>query len=179
MKEYRPEKIERPERVSEAPSAWRGLDCIIDDIMERFNVGGDRALEFGVEFGFSAVALSNFFDEVIAVDHFKGDVDSGERDVSEVAEEMCDYPNITLVKSSYEDYIKEQKGYFDLIHIDIMHNYEDTFKCGVWSAKNSGITIFHDTESFPEVKRAVKDIAKETGKESYNYPHHHGLGIVV
>lgn len=179
MKEYRPEKIERPERVSEAPSAWRGLDSILGDITERFNVGRDRALEFGVEFGFSTVALSNFFDEVIGVDHFEGDIHSGERDVYDKAKEFCDYPNITLIRSSYEDYTKEQKGYFDLIHIDIIHNYEDTFKCGVWSAKNSGITIFHDTESFPEVKRAVTDVAKETNKEFYNYPHHHGLGMVV
>lgn len=63
--------------------------------------------------------------------------------------------------------------------VDIVHTYIDTFACGLWSANHSRCTIFHDTESFPAVMRAVKDISRETGKKLYNFRESHGLGIIV
>jgi hypothetical protein len=49
----------------------------------------------------------------------------------------------------------------------------------LWSAQHSDCAILHDTESFLEVRRAAIDIAEETGKGLYNYPFHHGLGIIA
>ena len=63
--------------------------------------------------------------------------------------------------------------------VKIVHNYKETFECGLWAAQHSTCTVFHDTESFPEVRRAVIDIAKAAGKKVYNYPYHNGLGIIV
>lgn len=178
MKEYKPKKLRDPERVAEVGSAWTGLERVIEDILKRFDIPRESALEFGVEFGYSTVALSNYFDEVVGVDHFEGDEHAGFRDVQHKAEKICDYDNIVLIKNSYQDYIPYGEG-ADLTHVDIVHNYDETYECGLWCARNSEITLFHDTESFPAVRKAVKDIADETNKTFYNYPEHYGLGIVV
>lgn len=63
--------------------------------------------------------------------------------------------------------------------MDIIHTYKETYECGLWAVNHSKCCIFHDTESSPEVRKAVYDIAKHTGKKVFNYPHHHGLGIIV
>jgi hypothetical protein len=63
--------------------------------------------------------------------------------------------------------------------VDIVHTYEHTYRCGLWSAQHSKCTLFHDTESFFDVKMAVVDIARATGKRFYNFRQCYGLGIVV
>ena len=68
---------------------------------------------------------------------------------------------------------------YDFAHVDIIHTYEDTYECGLWAVEHSKCCIFHDTESFSEVRKAVRDIAKHTGKTVLNYPYSHGLGIIV
>lgn len=180
--QYVPDKIEMPSKTIDVPSCWKGLESIIEDILNRFEIDRDTALEFGVENGYSTVALSNFFNDVVAVDHFKGDENAGGREEGfalKVKKALSEFPNIRVIVSSFEDFIKNNNVRADLIHIDIVHSYESTFQCGLWSAQHSDITIFHDTESFPEVKQAVKDIAKQTGKHFYNYEENFGLGILV
>jgi hypothetical protein len=39
--------------------------------------------------------------------------------------------------------------------------------------------IFHDTESFTAVKKAVAEICRQTSKTFYNFPDNNGLGIIV
>ena len=39
--------------------------------------------------------------------------------------------------------------------------------------------LFHDTESYATVRRAVTDIARLTGKSVYNFKESNGLGILV
>ena len=82
-------------------------------------------------------------------------------------------------KKKQKYWIKKDDTQYDFAHVDIVHNYEETFECGLWAVKHSKCCIFHDTESFPEVKKAVYDIAKAANKTAYNYPHHYGLGIIV
>src|ERR1700712_5015683 len=60
-------------RLVEMVSAWKGIDEIIPDMIQRFNLKTDRCLEFGVEHGFSTAALSAYFTSVTGVDTFKGD----------------------------------------------------------------------------------------------------------
>ena len=181
---YIPQEIKRPELILEAPSAWKGLESIIGDIITRFGIRTDKALEFGVEYGYSLVALSNFFKRVMGVDHFLGDEHTDAKNVEgmyeKAKEALSAYPNIQLFPKSYQDYMKAHRfnGPYNLIHIDIVHTYEDTFACGDWAMKNADIVLFHDTESFPDVKRAVQDIADKHGVEFYNYPFHYGLGIL-
>lgn len=178
---YKPKKIIKPARLLAVDTAWTGLESIIEDILDRFEIKRDRCIEFGVEFGYSAVVFSNFFKDVTGVDTFEGDEHTlykGEH-FEETKMSLSIYPNIHLHKSDYRDWIKQDQGIYDFAHVDIVHNYKETFECGLWAAGHSTCTIFHDTESFPEVRRAVIDIAKASGKRVFNYPKSHGLGIVV
>jgi hypothetical protein len=178
---YKPRHKETPEKILPAEvTAWRGLEQIIKDVIQQSGCGTKKCLEFGVEFGYSTVALSNYFEQVTGVDIFTGDPHAGfHGDIYEqVKSSLAAYPNIRLVQSDYKDFIKDNSDQYDLIHVDIIHTYEATYDCGLWAAQHSVCTLFHDTESFPEVKRAVADIARKTGKTFYNYPYHDGLGIL-
>lgn len=179
---YTPSRLVKPENLIDVPSAWRGLEWIIKDIIETFGVRTEKALEFGVEFGFSTVALSNYFKKVIGVDHFRGDEHTEDKNVEGLYEAVKDAmpPNVQLYNLSYQDYIYKHRfnSPYDLIHIDIVHTYQDTFDCGDWALKNASIVLFHDTESFKDVKKAVEDLAEKHNCEFYNYPFHHGLGIL-
>ena len=162
------------------PSAWKGLELIIGDVIKRSGIQVNSCLEFGVEYGYSTAVFANYFKEVTGVDLFTGDMHAGFKE--NVYERACDnlkeFKNITLVKNDYRDFIKDNQNKYDLIHVDIIHTYEDTYECGLWAAAHSNCTLFHDTESFSSVKKAVRDIARKTGKTFYNYPYHHGLGIL-
>lgn len=178
---YEPKKLTKPTKMLHMVTAWEGLELIIEDIIERFNIGKESCIEFGVEFGYSSVVFSNYFKEVIGVDIFVGDEHTDHKGdhYEKTKASLAAFENIKLVKSDYKDWIIQDDRHYDFSHVDIVHNYKETFECGLWAAKHSTCTIFHDTESFPEVRRAVIDIAKATGKKVYNYPYHNGLGIIV
>jgi hypothetical protein len=178
---YVPLTLCRPPRLIEVPSAWTGLELVLHDILERFQIGRDRCLEFGVEFGYSTVALSNYFREVIGVDLFTGDIHTihhGDH-YARTSKALASFANISLVRCDYRDWIAQDTSQYDLVHVDIVHTYTDTYRCGLWSARHAKCTLFHDTQSFPAVKCAVYKIALETGKTFYNYRRHYGLGILV
>ena len=172
---YKPTKKEKPNNIIEVTSAWKGLEFIIEDILDRFNIGRKSCIEFGVEFGYSTVIFSNYFKRVIGIDTFQGD----EEHYEETKKRLSRFSNIELIKSDYKDWIIQDKNRYNFAHVDIIHTYAETFECGLWAAQHSDCTIFHDTESVLEVRDAVKDIAKITGQESYNYPFYYGLGILV
>lgn len=178
---YIPSRFEEPARCLNCVSAWKGLDSILASLIERFDLGTDRCLEFGVEFGYSTVALSSFFKSVTGVDTFRGDRHTNIlRDTyAEALANVSPYSNINLLRSDYQSHVKQDSSQYDLIHVDIIHTFADTFACGLWSARHSKCTLFHDTESFPQVKQAVTQIARATGKKFYNYEASYGLGILV
>jgi hypothetical protein len=172
-----------PPRSVEVFSAWKGLEEIIPDIMKRFDLGTERCLEFGVERGFSTAALSSYFKSVTGVDTFQGDKHTTvfEDFFVETSARLAPYGNIKVIRADYRDFIKtaDTTVPYDLIHVDIIHTFADTYACGLWGAQHSTCTIFHDTESFPAVKQAVREIARDTGKKFYNFEEFYGLGIVV
>jgi hypothetical protein len=179
---YIPARLHTPGRLVPSTSqAWVGLESVILDIIQFSKIKTDKALEFGVEFGYSTAVLGNYFEQVTGVDLFTGDPHAGfYGDLFEqTRSNLTGFQNIKLVKADYRDFIKTCSESFDLIHVDIVHTYEDTLACGLWSARHSSCTIFHDTQSFPEVKKAVAEIAARTGRRFYNYRKFHGLGIVV
>lgn len=178
---YVPARRQAPARKLQTVSAWKGIEDILAELIERFHLDTDRCLEFGVEYGFSTVALSSFFTSVTGVDTFQGDEHTVSKEdiYQQTLDRLAPYSNIHLIRSDYRDYIKTDDSTYDLIHVDIVHTYIATYTCGLWSAQHSRCTIFHDTESFPAVKQAVKDIARETGKTFYNFTESNGLGIVV
>lgn len=179
--QYVPKHRQLPNRTLPVSSAWKGIESILADIINQFHIGTDRCLEFGVEFGYSTTALSSFFDSVTGVDTFHGDKHTTDkRDIyTETVNRLASFENIKLVRSDYRDWIKNDTGSYNLIHVDIIHTYADTFDCGLWSAMHSKCTIFHDTESFPAVKEAVREISRRTGKSFYNFEESNGLAILV
>lgn len=179
--QYVPAHRQLPPRTLQAVSAWKGIESILADILQRFQIETGKCLEFGVEFGYSTVALSSYFDIVTGVDLFYGDKHTTEkRDLFlETSDRLREYENIKLIRSDYRDWINKDHSSYDLIHVDIVHTYADTFACGLWSATHSKCTLFHDTESFPAVKQAVKEIARHTGKKFYNFKESNGLAILV
>lgn len=179
---YEPIKRDNNLRLmTSRPSAWGDIPTILLDIIERFDIKRDKALEFGVEFGYSTSAIANYFDKVVGVDTFEGDIHSGNKSChyEMTKNDLLDWPNIELIKSDYQTYIKENDGVYDLIHVDIIHDYKHTYECGEWSVNHSRVVIFHDTESFAEVRRACDDLCKNYNLEFYNYTGSYGLGILV
>jgi hypothetical protein len=178
---YEPRHRRLPPRVLPVATGWKGIESVLADLIQTFNIGNRRCLEFGVEHGYSAAALSCFFDSVTGVDTFLGDKHT--RDTSDLfastSERLSCFNNIHLVRSDYRDWINKDDTFYDLVHIDIVHTYIDTFTCGLWSACHAQCVLFHDTESFPAVKQAVIDISRQAGKSFYNFRESNGLGILV
>jgi len=181
IKVYQPTRLTRPEKMLDVISAWKGLELIIEDILDEFKIGRKNCIEFGVEFGYSTVVFSNYFEQVTGVDTFEGDIhtDNKENHYEKTKANLSVYSNIRLFRSDYQNWIQKDNSRYNFAHVDIVHTYKETFECGLWTAQHSDCTVFHDTESFPDVKRAVLDIAKQTGQSFYNYPNHYGLGILV
>lgn len=181
LKPFIPRNKSIPEKLINVPSAWKGLETIIEEILNQFQIDGNSCIEFGVEFGYSAVVFSNYFKKVTGIDTFVGDEHTYHKEdhYIETKNSLKNFNNIELFKIDYKDWIKRDTNFYDFAHVDIVHKYEETFECGLWAVQHSKCCIFHDTESFPEVKRAVIDIARKTGKKLYNYPHNFGLGIIV
>jgi len=181
FKIYQPTKKTTPPKMIQVTSAWAGLEEIVEDILERFEIGRESCIEFGVEFGYSAVVFSNYFKQVKGIDTFLGDEHTEHKgDHFEATRDaLKEFKNIELIKSDYRDWIAHDNTQYDFAHVDIVHNYKETYECGLWAVQHSKCCIFHDTDSFPEVRKAVLDIAKKARKKVYNYPFHNGLGIIV
>src|SRR5271156_4754824 len=179
---YIPRKLVKPTRLIDVPTAWRGNESILEDIIERFQISPKRAIEFGVQHAYSTAALANYFTHVIGVDTFAGDEMAGVGDPDHTfvgtQEALKDFQNITLARTSYQDWIRKDDSLYDLCHIDVVHTYEDTYTCADWAVSHTDVTILHDTQSFPDVMYACKAIAEDWNLYLYNYPHQHGLGIL-
>jgi len=177
---YIPVIRENPNHIN-ISSSWGNIPTIIKDIIVRFNVNTKCALEFGVEYGYSTSALACYFDKVIGVDTFVGDVHSGQKSnhLEQTKTNLINYPNIELIQSDCENFIQNDDRRCDLIHIDIVHTYNETFECGDWSVRHADVVIFHDTISFPEINRVCQDLSKKYDLAWFNYSESYGLGILV
>ena len=173
--------MDYPQLATQKNSAWGNIPTIIKDIITRFNIPTNKAIEFGVEYGYSTSALSNYFDDVLGIDIFIGDIHAGFKgDIFEETKSyLTSFTNVTLLKDSYQNYIINNDEKYNFAHVDIIHTYSDTYACGEWCVKHADITVFHDTISFPEVYRACEDLAKNYNLDFYNYEESHGLGILV
>jgi len=162
-------------------SAWVGLENYLYPIIETFDINPTLALEFGVDHGYSSYALSKCFQKVVGVDAFEGDAhiihQQGDSFYKTILERFAN-TNVEIIRSKFEDFILNNNNRYDLIHIDIVHLYEPTYKCTEWSIDHSDVVILHDTCSFAEINQVCNDIASSKGINYYNIPHHHGLGIL-
>lgn len=192
MQEYIPsflKPLPRPMDQSDCPfpSAWAGLEQILPALLADFEVAGGTALEFGVQHGFSTAALANYFNCVVGVDTFAGDQHAGFGDpaatLAATKARLKEFSNVTLIRSDYQSFWgplgKFSRGAnYDLVHVDIVHTFAETYECGELAVRHSDCVIFHDTISFPEVQRAVAQLATESGRTFFNFPKYYGLGIL-
>ncbi len=180
---WQPSRLVHPPRmIYDVPTAWDEMELCLESLVEEFCPSRAQALEFGVQHGYSTVALSNYFAHITGVDTCVGDPYAGtHEDIYEwVLDKFKPFPNITMVRSDWESWAAAHADtYFDLIHVDIYHTWEQTYACGKWAACHSPVVIFHDTLSFPAVGLAVGHLAAECGRKYYNWSHKHGLGILV
>lgn len=179
--EYLPSSRHNPVLLNDKPSAWGDIPTLIGALINDFQINPQFCLEFGVEYGYSTSAFANYFNTVIGVDTFEGDIHSGfvDNHYDDTRKRLEKFSNVLLLKCKYQDFISNEENIiFDLVHIDIVHTYDDTFACGDWSLKRCNVVIFHDTESFEDVKRACVDLALKHNCTFYNYPHSNGLGIL-
>lgn len=175
-----PERLVTFNNLVQTNSAWIGLEKIIPSILEKFSINNGSCIEFGVENGYSTGIFAQLFEKVTGVDTFQGDVHAGIKDSLQTAQKnLMPFNNIKLIKNSYQEFIKSNDTKYDLCHVDIIHTYKDTFKCGEWAVQHCHCVIFHDTESFAMVRKAVYDLGKKYNKKFYNYPLHNGLGILI
>lgn len=116
MQLYEPASYERPAQLLSRYSAWRGLEYVIGDIITRFGVKTDSCLEFGVEFGFSAVVFANYFEKVVGVDLFTGDRQAGLHDdhFASTAASLSAYRQIRLAQADYREWIRSDAATYDL-----------------------------------------------------------------
>jgi hypothetical protein len=179
---YTPHEFITPARLSNAPSAWKDCPSMLFELIMRAGIHSHLALDLGVDWGFSTIALSNFFTTVIGIDTFEGDAHCGWRGSDQwetVSKEAEQAGNILLVKMNVCDWIIKVRGQYDLCHVDLQHDYQTTYLAGTWAVEHSSLTLFHDIRTFPDVRRAVSDICDATGKLFYEWPIAHGLGIVT
>lgn len=113
-------------------------------MIERFDIGTHRCLEFGVEFGYSTVTLSSFFNSVWALIHF-WETSIRLITMMSIKKRSAGYPaspTSQLIRSDYKDWIQKDENDYDLIHVDIIHSYADTFACGFMECKSSKVYNF-------------------------------------
>src|SRR5665648_1063471 len=79
INKYKPLKKIPPKMIINVPSAWVGLELIIEDILDRFEIERGDCIEFGVEWGYSTAVFANYFKNVIGIDTFEGDEFTGNR----------------------------------------------------------------------------------------------------
>lgn len=169
-------------KIYSCPSAWLGLERYIAEIMKDFNIKNDMALEFGVDRGYSTTVFSNFFKRVIGVDTFESDKHANNNTgnlFEQTKKNLSYFPNIEIIKDNFYNFINQNTSHYNLIHIDIVHDYKPTFECAEWAIQHGDITLLHDTESFPAVKQVCEDISSKYGIKFYNIKEHFGLGILI
>ncbi|MGD0341562.1 MAG: class I SAM-dependent methyltransferase [Bacteroidales bacterium] len=179
---YNP-KIRDYPRLVKVRSAWGKIPEILQDIIMRFNIKTDVALEFGVEQGRSTSAIANYFKRVIGVDTFCYNItsmeDSKPSNFYDVLKILRRFYNIQLIETRFEEFIKHDiYEKYDLIHVDLIHYYKPTYLCGEWSVQHSDCVLFHDTD-MPEIMKVCEDLSGKYNFEFYNYPHYGGLGILI
>ena len=181
MKTYTPIYKASERQLANVKSAWVGLPAVMEAVVKEFKIPTTRALEFGVEYGYSTSALANILDYVVGVDTFTGDSHSGGKadHFAETYKNLQKWNNIQLMQMDYQTFCAGHKEEYDLIHIDIVHTYEDTYACGAWAVQHAKCVIFHDTESFPDVKKAVQDLATNYKLDFWKYTGSAGLGILT
>lgn len=170
-----------PYSIEDRISAWKGLENYILPIINEFNIQPNLMLEFGVDYGYSTKLFSKVFKKVIGVDTFLSDVYTNHEQGDNFYYEVKNFiknSNIDLYRMNYKSFIKNNNDFYDLIHVDIIHTYPETYECTEWAINHSNVVILHGTISHPDINKVCEDLRLQYNLNYYNIPEHYGLGIL-
>ena len=175
------------------PTAWEGHILYIYNQIPIWKP--KTIVELGVYYGHSLATMAEscldhkLDTKLYGIDHFMGDEHSGKfgTEVEDVATEcLSQYPNVTLIKKSFNRALEGWDKPIDLLHIDGRHFYEDIKEdFEGWSkfVPKGGHIILHDTQVtergfgikqyFAELREKYPDWEFSERTESY------GLGIIT
>jgi predicted O-methyltransferase YrrM len=172
-------------RFDEIPTAWRGHEQFADFLVRA--VKPRVIVELGCDYGFSTIAFARpNIGTVFAIDWFKGDVQTGERNAEQQFFENLDDANAYNVWPIIADFDSAATKWaqnppiqnIDILHIDGLHTYEAVkhdFQTWTRFVKPNGFVLLHDTQSFPN---DVGRFFNEIDWPKFQFVHSAGLGVV-
>ena len=165
-------------------NTWQGHIEFAQWIANRW--AGPNIIDLGVDYGLStfAFALGNKTAEVIGIDCFEGDPQSGFRDTEKLVNDLKEKNQITNVKfiKSYFDDIAPHitPGSVDILHIDGLHTYEAVkhdFETWLPKVAGGGVILMHDTRAY-KPGFGVSRFFSEIDMPKLNFKDSYGLGVV-
>ena len=163
-------------------SAWKGHELFAVWLVKKLKPL--VIVDLGIDYGFSTFVFAiPGIGKVYGIDHFKGDRRTGQRDtwlkvvsMPITLQKRFGVDNIRILRGKFLDVAKKWMLPIDIIHFDGSHCLEDLrAEFTSWSpfVRDSGVFLFHDTGSFPE----VGDFFNGLELDKYSFPNDHGLGI--
>ena len=162
------------------PSAWKGHRVFVEWLMHRLQPR--VTVELGVDYGYSLCCMAATQQgHVYGVDTFQGDLHAGEHTDAETTLRRVlqtnNYSNVTIIKNTFDAVAASWAQPIDILHIDGLHTYEavrnDWERWHPYLSEHA-VVMFHDTESYPEVKQLFNEIPWP----KINFLHSAGLGVV-
>lgn len=177
-------------------TAWRGHEAFADVLVRAMRP--KVVVDLGVDYGFSTIAFARpNIGMVFAVDHFIGDLQTGERNSLEQFQENLRDSGVTNVRTIMSDFDEAAKAWketlqfgaveqegrirawpIDILHIDGEHSYASTrHNFETWSpfVRSGGVVLMHDVNSFPnDTGRAFNEI----DWPKFKFEHAGGLGVL-
>lgn len=181
-----------PKKVS-APYNWIGHIPFVYDLVREFQP--QRIVELGTHSGNSFLAMcESIYDHklqssIYAVDTWQGEAHSG-RYTGKVYERLLDYtrqryPFAALLKKTFDEASNDfEEGHVDLLHIDGLHTYaavRHDYEQWLPKMNDPSIMLFHDIAERRDdfgVWKLWQEL-KDRHKNTYEFVHNHGLGIVL
>jgi hypothetical protein len=170
--------------LAKASDTWVGHIEFAQWIGSRW--AAPNIMDLGVDYGLStfAFALSNKSAEVIGIDCFEGDEQSGFRDTEKFVnaiKEEHGVENIKFIKSYFDDIAPHiTPKSVDILHIDGLHTYEAVkHDFNTWLPKVAprGVILMHDTRAY-KPRFGVGKFFYEIDMPKLNFKDSYGLGVV-
>ena len=165
-------------------NTWEGHIEFAKWITKRW--ASPNIIDLGVDYGLStfAFALGNKTADVLGIDCFEGDPQSGFRDTENLVNDLKEKHSIENVKfiKSYFDAIVPHitPNSVDILHIDGLHTYEAVkhdFETWLPKLADGGVILMHDTRAY-KPGFGVSRFFSEIDMPKLNFRDSYGLGVV-
>ena len=165
-------------------NTWEGHIEFAKWIVKRW--ASPNIIDLGVDYGLStfAFALGNKTADVLGIDCFEGDPQSGFRDTEKLVNDLKEKHSIENIKfiKSYFDAIAPHitPKSVDILHIDGLHTYEAVkhdFETWLPKLADGGVILMHDTRAY-KPGFGVSRFFSEIQMPKLNFSDSYGLGVV-